>query len=180
MSQHSKPSPDAGGAPAASEHPLWEAYLRLVGTHLINSYSRSEWRSCFRGEREREHFQQLVVGLAEAAKGGGRSDRFALLLGAHAILPLHGAPLRDLATLLVDHDMTDEDMADEERDRILLDTLAEGRDDESLTRDCQDRLGQICRTLPAGSPRALWIGRHVAWLGLSPPWLTAFLPPELP
>ena len=65
-------------------------------------------------------------------------------------------------------------------DGILLDTLAEGAEDEALMRACEDRLGRICRGLPPGSPRALWIGRHVSWLGLSPPWLPAYLPAELP
>jgi hypothetical protein len=46
--------------------------------------------------------QRLLIELAEQARQGPRSERIALLKGAHAVLPLRGEELVTLASLLAD------------------------------------------------------------------------------
>lgn len=76
-----------------------EEFMQLIGAVNIGRMSRSQWRAVCHGS-ERQRVQQYLLEMA-AVNAGEEKDRLALYQGAHAVLPLRGDELLELARLLV-------------------------------------------------------------------------------
>lgn len=147
-----------------------KAYHRLSGRCSLASLTRAEWRSSCRGQKERTVFQKLLVELAYGATEGSRSDQLALLYGAHAVLPLDGAPLRRLALLLAETHSPRLEDAD-----IFLAAIEAHAADGALIRPCLAALESICERLPPGSSRASWLCYCLKEAGITASWLDRFV-----
>jgi hypothetical protein len=142
-----------------TEEPARIVFRRLIERIDLQRIDRTQWRAVCRGA-ERLAMQAFLLQLASAARAGTEADRLALLKAAHAVLPLHGTALNELAELLIREPTPAIDYAD-----ALVEALAQQPTGGSplvigilaaLRRCC------ACGAFPA---RIEWIESHVAALG---------------
>jgi hypothetical protein len=149
-----------------------EACRALLETLDLRGIERREWRAVCRG-LEREPMQRFLLELAGLARSATRADRLALYQAAHAVLPLRGPALRELAELLLAARPVPIVWGD-----ALVEALAEeGGHGTALAGELLDGLREmIQRPLPPEEARrAQSYLRHIAALGYYPDWLRPWL-----
>ena len=77
-----------------------EAYRRFAENVDFLSPQRSDWRNAALGDR-RAPLQRFLLEMAEAARISTSAAQLALYKAAHAVLPLHGHALAELAERLL-------------------------------------------------------------------------------
>lgn len=128
--------------------------------------SRSEWKAMCYGQ-ERAPMQEWLLQIAEAAHAGSRSDRLVLYKAAHAVLPLHGSDLLELARLFIESDNS----VSLEWCDVLVDALSENKHMNRLSGDILEALHISIREADSRDPRIRVILRQVQSLGFNPQWL---------
>jgi hypothetical protein len=117
--------------------------------------SRREWQTAWSGH-ERDEAQVVLLECARAARREATvADALALYKAAHAVLPLRGAPLIELALLLVEHVPVPLEWCD-----VLMSAKAGG--DALLAATLREALEGALRAAPEDDLRAAWARR---WLG---------------
>jgi hypothetical protein len=151
-----------------------ETFRRLAGRLDLKAPDRSQWRAVCMG-REREVVQRFLMDMAAGARAGSRADRLALYQAAHAVLPLHGGELRELAALLTERRPVPLEWCD-----ALIEALAEQPPGGSpLAASVLAALQESCEQAaasPAARRRVAWIVRSLRTLRYRPAWAAALLP----
>ncbi len=134
--------------------------LELLGSIVdFHGLDRAQWQAVATGP-ERSTIQQQLVWIGRSVEIAS-ADRAAMLRGAHALLPLHGHDLLELASLLLSQDYTPLVWLD-----VVVLALEESDTGWALRGAAIATVRTALGQAPPGDARARWAVRRMALMGV--------------